>query len=66
MLTIYAKIDHSDGYIDCPLQSDVNSCKAIPDSKINFCPGSFDDETDKYTIPTTCPLNSGPVKIVLE
>lgn len=51
----------------CPFRSDVNSCKAKHNSKVNECP-VYDEEDDSYTpMPCEdCPIvNNGKVTVEL-
>ena len=58
MLKIYINLGGKwDDYPECPLRSDLNTCGACQDSKINkinSCP-QLDDEGEKYTVPDWCP-----------
>ena len=48
-------------YPSCPLRSDVNSCNACSNSKVNDCPKM--DDSDIYRLPDWCPLKSGGVLV---
>jgi len=67
MLKIYINLGGKwDDYPECPLRSDLNTCGACQDSKINkinSCP-QLDDEGEKYTVPDWCPVKNGGVEIL--
>ena len=65
MMGLYAYID--DDVLHCPLNTDVNSCAALPTSPINFCPETKETEDWQYInkIPTTCPLRKDNIIIRL-
>lgn len=60
MKTIYVKINPKE-YPDCPLRSDLNSCRANRKSNYNECPSLNED--GEWCVPVWCPLLHGCVCI---
>lgn len=67
MIKIYVNLGGEwDDYPVCPLRSDLNTCGACQDSKINkvnSCP-QLDDEGENYLVPDWCPVKNGGVEIL--
>jgi len=61
---------HPDKFGDfiCPFHGDRGNCQAIPNSQINHCPKTGDDEHGNFvqSIPDDCPLLSGDIAITLK
>lgn len=57
-------------YPDCPLRSDLKSCKAKERGRINECPILYTSDQNNdlasWSRPADCPLNAGPVLIRYE
>ncbi len=61
---IEIKIDNAD-LIDCPLSSDLNTCKIADNSPVNHCP-KCDDTNFTFHAPKDCPLRTHSVIITSE
>jgi len=62
------KVKENSDYPSCPLRSDLNSCKAVSMSEINYCP-TYSENQDglySYKLPENCPLRSESIIIQLE
>jgi len=54
---------------NCPFRSDLNTCKAVPMSSINFCPECVEVPEDvagmyRYVAPFGCPLRENLVMVL--
>ena len=58
-LYIHVRVDE---YPQCPLRSDVNSCRASAIQRICQCPELAEDGSH-YSAPAECPLRSGSVLV---
>ena len=62
MTNIISVLLVNDELHSCPFMSDLNSCRAMKESRINHCPVLVDEDAiGEYTAPDDCPLRQGDV-----